>query len=362
MNIQKNGAVGTAPEGEVKLNYQGQGTTLVPIKKPAPDFNTSRFSGMEPLHTAVNNGGAVWRDYLITTEPEELPPLISKDNIPIATPGNHTQIFGKKKSRKTLFLVWLITQYKGDLSQVLWCDTEQGKRHVWKIRDKVKRLTGVDIHILSLRGLDHMERRRVIDQAIQEGDFKLVIIDGIRDLVTDVNDNKQVSDILTWIEKLIVSKNLHIVNVLHMNKTDNNPRGNLGTELLNKAEMTIELERDEKANCTLVKCESSRDIPFETFAFTHDLEGLPELVNTPTKSVIIPDTERKARLQFVFDDNNLKYNEVIEGIKVHFAIGTSGAGKLLGEFLRLKWIVKSGRDRSPDTVYKLMVSPVNVKE
>jgi hypothetical protein len=125
---------------------------------------------------------------------------------------------------------------------------------------------------------------------------------------------------------------------------------------LNKAEITIELELDEKANCTLVKCESSRDIPFETFAFTHDEQGLPQLVSVPIKGQSLSDFEQKERLQFVFESELLKRSEVIEGIKTHFEVGSSKADKLLGQFMRIGWIVKNGKDRSPDAVYKLMVS------
>ncbi len=67
------------------------------------------------------------------------------------------------------------------------------------------------------------------------------------------------------------------------------------------------------------------------------------------------ETERKDRLRFVFDGEQLKRNEVITGIKTHFEVGVSKAGILLGEFLRIGWIVKNGRDNSPDAVYKLMV-------
>jgi hypothetical protein len=302
----------------------------------------------------------VWSNYLVLNKPEEEIPVFKIGNIIVATLGNHLLIIGKKKSRKTLFLVWLITEYLkngGKKEDILICDTEQGVNHVWKIREKVKTISGLDIDILALRGLSPEERKEVIKQAIVERTYKIVFIDGIRDLLNNINDPDQVTTLLTWAEALIVTHKILIVNVLHQNKTDNNARGHLGTELLNKAQTTIELELKADENCTLVKCESSRDIPFESFAFTHDSTGLPELVTAPTKGgSALNETEQKARLKFVFEDNQLRYQELIDQIKIHYEVGNNKATQLKASFERNGWIVKSGKERSADTVYKLMIN------
>lgn len=313
-------------------------------------FDENHFTGEQPLK--LN-----WKDFLVTEEPPDVEPLISIQDIPVCTSGNHSLIVGKKKSRKTLFLVWLVSQYKGmHEKEIMLCDTEQGKKHVWKTRDRIYKLTGKKIDTLSLRGLKTEERQKVIEQALKDNSYKILFIDGIRDLLSNINDPDQCTDLITWIENLTVANSLHVVNVLHLNKTDSNARGHIGSELLNKAEITIELELDEKAGCTIVKCESSRDLPFESFAFRHNNEGLPELVSVPIKGQVLSEYEQKERLKFVFESDLLKRNEVIEGIKTHFEIGNSKADKLLGYFIRLGWIVKNGKDRSPDAVYKLMVT------
>jgi hypothetical protein len=197
----------------------------------------------------------------------------------------------------------------------------------------------------------------IIEQAIIDGGFKIVLIDGIRDLLSNINDPDQCTDLVTWIEKMTITHNVHIANVLHLNKTDNNARGHIGSELLNKSEITIELELDEKSNCTIVKCESARDIPFPPFAFTHDMAGLPEVISMPIKGQLMNETEQKKRLSYIFEDGQIKYNELIQGIRDHFNIGKTKAEKLKAEFQRSGWIIKNGPDRSPLTVYKLMVAP-----
>ncbi len=141
---------------------------------------------------------------------------------------NHSLIIGKKKSRKTLFIVWLIHQYiqqGGNIDEILICDTEQGGKHVWKTRERVFKLTGMWINILSLRGLGPLDRRKGIADAITELKVKIVFIDGIRDLLSNINDPDQCTDLVTWIEQLSVANRLHIVNILHQNKVDNNAGG-----------------------------------------------------------------------------------------------------------------------------------------
>lgn len=328
------------------------------LKKPAPKIPKHAFTS-ESFETHSEEGQAgEWRKYLIIEEPPEEPVLIRIGNAPVCTPYNHSLVIGKKKSRKSLFLTYLISLYTGDLStDILVCDTEQGKKHVWKHRDRIYRLTGAYVDVLSLRGLSPSERKAVIKEAVEAGKYKIVIIDGIRDLLSNINDADQCTELITWVESLTVNHGLHIINVLHQNKTDNNARGHIGSELLNKAEMTIEIELDEKANCSMVKCESSRDIPFESFAFTHNEASLPEVVSVPIKGQTMTDEERKTLLVYVFEDEQLRYADLLEGIKIHFKVGNSRAEQLIGEFKRLQWIINNGKPRSKDAVYKLIAKP-----
>jgi hypothetical protein len=314
----------------------------------------------QPQHTNTTEVKSFdWKALQIVSEPPEETPLLSIGNSPIATAGNYSQIIGKKKSRKSLFLTWLISQYKGNQSEdVILFDTEQGTRHVWKVMDRIKRLTGYQVGTFYLRGKSPSERKGIIETVVKEYPSrpKLVIIDGIRDLLSNINDPDQVSELLTWLEKLTLENSLHVINVLHMNKTDNNARGHLGSELLNKSEITIEMERDEKADCTIVKCESSRDIPFESFAFRHSVDGLPEIVGLPTAGKILPDEEIKNRLRFAFQDaQQLKHGELVKEIKENFEVGRNKALSMVKEFARNGWIVKNGLERSSNALYKCMV-------
>ena len=107
----------------------------------------------------------------------------------------------------------------------------------------------------------------------------LVIIDGIRDMVYDINSpgesTKVISLLMTWTEE----RNIHIHTILHQNKGDENARGHIGTELSNKAETVLQVEKDSKnPDISTVKTAHIRAVDFEPFAFRINEEALPELL------------------------------------------------------------------------------------
>lgn len=309
---------------------------------------------------------ALWEKTLVTTKPEEQPPLIMLGDKIIATPGNHSLLVGKKKSRKSLLVVFLLSIFlkprENMAEDIAIFDTEQGKKHVWQTKDRLFRMTNQHVPIFYMRGMSPQERRDFIEMTVvhwpekSKRKLRIIAIDGIRDCMVNINDPDETTGVIVWLEKLTLNHNIHIIDILHLNKTDNNARGHIGSELLNKAEITIEVEYDEKSTYSVVKCESSREIPFENFAFTHGLTGLPEIVGVPLKESVPPD-EKVKRLMAVFEDQSLKYNEVLDGVKAEFSVGQNKAKQLIAEFVRVGWVMKSGELRSAKSTYKLMVSP-----
>ena len=79
---------------------------------------------------------------------------------------------------------------------------------------------------------------------------------------------------------------IHLHTILHQNKSDENARGHIGTEINNKAETVIQIEKD-KDDCNISKVESvhTRSKDFLPFAFYINDQSLPELLPdyVPTK-------------------------------------------------------------------------------
>ena len=89
-------------------------------------------------------------------------------------------------------------------------------------------------------------------------------VDGIRDLILDFNDLKEASNLINWLMMLIDKYNCHICNIIHVNKADSNPRGHLGTEIVNKCETVIKVEKNtDNEFSSTITCEYSRDEGFK---------------------------------------------------------------------------------------------------
>src|SRR5690606_13337193 len=136
-----------------------------------------------------------------------------------------------------------------DKRMVLYIDTEQGRYHVQSAVKRICRMIGVsepdNLRIFGLRSLSPAERLVVIDYAISTTEnLGFVAIDGIRDLVTSINDEDQASMMATKLLKWTDERQIHIATVLHQNKGDNNARGHLGSELVNKAETTLSITKN----------------------------------------------------------------------------------------------------------------------
>jgi hypothetical protein len=326
------------------------------------------------IETAESRIKALWLQRELTEKPPAEIPLITIDGKTISTIGNHSLVAGKKKARKTLLLVHLIDLYfkqnpNADPNDIHIYDTEQGKSHVWAVREKIHRLTGHWIPVFFLRGMLPAARRDFITLTSRywKKKPKICIIDGIRDLMTDINNTIESTEVIVWLEELIMENNIHLINVLHANKGDSNPRGHIGTELQNKAEITIELEKDEQTGSSIVKCESSRDEGFESFSFTHGENGLPEIIGSaPVKTLngseIIPENIQRARLIEAFESGPLSYTEAINELKSSFAFGKTKAESHLKVFLRKRWLIKSGSPGARGVLYKLMISTSEVIE
>lgn len=219
-------------------------------------------------------------------------------NSTFGTLGNFSVLIGKAKSRKTFTAIIAIAAalvrdvvlklfagaFDDDKRTVLYFDTEQGRYHVLKVVKRICRLANqpAPAHLLvySLRSLTTKQRLGFIEWHIYHTpNVGLVVIDGIRDTVNDINDNaeatERVGDLLRWTEQ----RNIHILTVIHMNKGNDQIRGSIGTELQNKAETVVSVAVDPtNKDISIVTAEYCRDKEFEPFAFCINEQGLPVLV------------------------------------------------------------------------------------
>jgi hypothetical protein len=212
--------------------------------------------------------------------------------------GDFSVIIGKAKSRKTFFLSLLVAAYlKPDHGidciksfphrkkrKVVYFDTEQGRADVIKVKDRIIKLAGDcnqnDLEIYPLRKFSTSTRLDLIEERLKDcSDVGLVIIDGARDLVSSINNEEQATDIASRFLRWTEEKQVHLITVLHQNKGDNNARGHLGTELINKAQTVVSVSKDpHNKNISIIESEYCRGQDIPTVAFEIGEDYLPQLI------------------------------------------------------------------------------------
>ena len=239
---------------------------------------------------------------------EEIPPpdiaweireAHSEEFILVGTLGNFSLVKGKAKSKKSFFINMAIASAVGTdilqnklrsplkegYNQVLYFDTEQSKYHIIQAVKRICTQTGVQVapnlKTYGLRKESPAERLRLVEYAIENTpNLGFVVIDGIRDLITSINDEAESSNMASKLLEWTEVYNIHIIVVLHENPGSDKARGHIGTELTNKAEMVFAVEVDtSEPNISYVKAGFCRNKPFEPFAFEITEEGLPHIVH-----------------------------------------------------------------------------------
>ena len=221
--------------------------------------------------------------------------------IPIGTDGNFSFVQAFPKVGKSFFISLLVSayqsggnKYSGNIKghrrgrKIIHFDTEQGKFHCQKVFRRPVIMnelqTDDNYHTYALRAMTPAERVDFIEYIIydkyNEDKIGLIIIDGIADLLNDVNSmsetNYVVQKIMTWTAK----KECHLLTIIHQNFGTNKATGNLGSALEKKGETQIKLEKNEvNKGWITVECKRSRNRSFDSFSFMINDNILPEYVN-----------------------------------------------------------------------------------
>ena len=255
---------------------------------------------------------------LRVTETYAYPPeIVQVDGITIATLGNFSASVGKPKSKKTFNCAAIVASalsgrnilhYKAHLPEgkhkVLYVDTEQSKCHCHKVLERILKLAGMPTD----RETDRLVL--IINHALaSDPEIGFVVIDGIRDLMYDINSPSESVDLINDLMRWSSMHDLHIHTVLHLNKGDDNTRGHIGTELNNKAETILQVTKSQfDSNISEVKAMHIREREFQPFAFRINREALPELVEDYAFT-----QERKPTTEAITDAQHAKALEIAFG-------------------------------------------------
>ena len=196
--------------------------------------------------------------------------LANGEYIPIGTYGNFSFISAGPKSKKTFLVSLLAASYlgsyetfvgnlkgfKGD-KKVIHYDTEQSRYHAQKTFKRVHRMSkdASDYLTYALRQFSPEERLEFIDWHLKETDkVGLVIIDGVADLLNDINDLEKSNKVIHYLMKWTLEKKTE--TQITVTPTEDNP------------------------DVVVVDCKRSRGYAFSAFSFEVK-SGLPQICKMP---------------------------------------------------------------------------------
>lgn len=167
------------------------------------------------------------------------PEILKVHGSVIGTLGNFSASIGKAKSKKTFNVSAIVAaalknstvlRYAAELPEekrkVLYIDTEQSPYHCLKVMKRILRMAGLPddrdsgyLEFLALRKYTPEQRISIVEQAIYHSpDIGLVIIDGIRDMVYDINSPGESTRIISKLMQWTDDRQIHIHTILHQNK------------------------------------------------------------------------------------------------------------------------------------------------
>jgi hypothetical protein len=312
---------------------------------------------------------------------------------PVCTLGGISTLIGKAKQGKTFAQTCIVAQLINPENNdgmirallpkekrvVVVFDTEQGDFYVQKVVQRICKMSGLEnplhLHVYSLRCFSPSERLELIEYHIHNTpDIGFVVIDGIRDLITSINDEEQASMITTKLLKWTDTLNIHIMTVLHTNKGDNNARGHVGAELVNKSEtvMLVGKSTDNK-DWSIVSPEFCKNKDFEPFAFFIDDFGIPQIVDNwksvsgidvESKQILppyeVPLETHKIYVKEVFTIKDaMSWSELQDFSQAYLArtfgkkASTRAVKEWISHWIQFKYIIQTGKERTKASKYHI---------
>lgn len=271
-------------------------------------------------------------------------------------------ITGRAKSGKTFVTSMLMTcctlrdvlyfhREGEERLRVLWYDTEQSDESTLDIlKNRVMRMVRGDpgFDIFNVRGVEWKERRAMLGEAVAHCRPDLVIVDGIRDLVNDINDGVLAQEVMEELMHMATEHNCCIVCVLHQNKgsEDHNLRGWIGTELTNKAFEVYTCEKLMPQRVFTLMQTMTRKYDIEqTMFYEVGADGLPATTEAPVGggAAITASAERLPHLnpEYVLPSNDGQDNWQFDVLRL-FTDAMRGQAEVNATELRLRVMQLSG--------------------
>lgn len=305
--------------------------------------------------------------------------LFSWNDKPCFARGELVALTGKAKSGKTYVCSLLmalairqqimgIQRIQDDPLKVLWIDTEQSADSTHEILSlRMTQLLGQAVpneqyFVYNFRQDNWQERLSLVIACINQHNPDLVIFDGIRDVVGDINNYQEAQNVLGKLLSLASVSNACIVCVLHQNKSleDKTLRGALGTELQNKSFETYECHKDPDTRIFSMRQTATRKYDIMTkLEWTVNDEGLPVTEESKPESEETKSLNATDVFTTILAGKELRAGELRAQVKSHFQISNDDTFKRLFAIAQSEGLIVRRQVSEREVYYSLASSKIN---
>jgi 5S rRNA maturation endonuclease (ribonuclease M5) len=309
------------------------------------------------------------RRFNVHIKPAPVVPRYFVNGIPICTPGNFTAISAMPKGGKSAFVSAMaasvmaldnrdclgVTSSNPNGHAVIKIDTEQSIEDHDALDRRTLARAGLSeppkwYYSYCLTGFPIADARAAVQIMLAEaarecGGIHSATIDGVADMVFDVNDPGEAGSVATEWQGLGIKYHCPIIGVIHLNPGTEKTRGHLGSQLERKAETNLRLEKD--GDAVIVWADKNRRAPISKthgprFAWSEELQMH---VSVESQASAKEKAERESLVELaeiVFEDRpSLRHKDLVELIARRGQKSPETAKRRLTLMLRLGVIKKS---------------------
>lgn len=324
----------------------------------------------------------------------EVPPVVPSiiiDDAVVCTEGGLLVVSGQKKAGKSNAIVYILatalmeevdtdkTLRIRTLKQkkdIVYIDTEQSPAKTKEFLNRVYRIAGISeertaIRFYNIRKYELDDRYEILKAVLEEaGNIGLLVIDGIADIVGDINDLNKATALGDMIFKYL-RDDMTLVTAIHEGKDGQGAMGHIGQYLEKKCSGTIAMFKDRRRKVHTMKCKMVREGgDFEDVEFVwSDTEKGFVLLNEELKNIMnenkdeIEKQELKGLFYNIFyEKTETKHSDLRERIIGHdpkISATAAKASKQKAALRRIEKALESGlltidREEGREKIYKLI--------
>lgn len=205
------------------------------------------------------------RAYRSGYEPPPAKKMFTIEDRTVGTMNNFLSFTGLPKSGKSVFLsaaiasafvpysIYSIATFLPDKRKgLLLMDTESSEDDFYKQMARIRKNIGreppkKDFHAFMMRDRVANEIREYTEYYLQiHPEISIVYIDGMLDILTNYNDERESKSVIDWLKSLTTKYNILLIGVVHTGKKDNHTLGHFGSMMDRYCQSVLIVEKDEK--------------------------------------------------------------------------------------------------------------------